>query len=74
MQCALVPYYIDLLSYESVQDAIWDREPTCDVDFDDTESVKALAVLMSEEVLDSLFDYLDDNFISVIADLVEVKQ
>ena len=74
MQCALVPYFVEMLSYPSVQRKIKEEEPTCAVDFNDVDSVVSLAVLMSEQSIDYIFDFLDDNFMVVVSDLVEVKQ
>ena len=73
MQCALVPYFVEMLSYPVVQEKIRNEEPTCDVDFNDVDSVVSLAVLMSEQSIDYIFDFLDDNFMVVVSDLVEVK-
>ena len=60
MQCALVPFFYDQLSYEAVQDVLATHGNRVDLT-DDKERME-MAVLMSEQAPDHIFDYLDDVF------------
>lgn len=68
LQGALVPYYMELLKCEVVQDKLRGLDPNTDLD--DAEERIMMAVLMSEVAPDYIKDFLDDTFMDIYGDLL----